>query len=88
MRFPGHGFAGTVSALGYVRQVSPLFKPESNDMKLIAKQSGYEIWARFDQDAKVYELFFDCNGESYTGWCVDSIKDAAAAVPHILAELV
>jgi hypothetical protein len=57
-------------------------------MKLIAKQNGYEIWAKFDQDAKVYELFFDADGESYTGWCVDSLKDAAAAVPHILAELV
>jgi hypothetical protein len=57
-------------------------------MKLITKQNGYEIWAKFDQDAKVYELFFDCDGESYTGWCVDSLKDAAAAVPHILAELV
>jgi hypothetical protein len=57
-------------------------------MKLIAKQSGYEIWAQFDQSAKVYELFFDNEGESYTGWCVDSLKDATAAVKHILAELV
>lgn len=56
-------------------------------MRLIAKQKGYEIWAQFDQTAQVYELFFDREGESYTGWNVDSIKDAAAAVKYILAEL-
>lgn len=56
-------------------------------MKLIAKKQGYEIWAQFDQTAQVYELFFDDSGESYTGWAVDSLKDAAAAVPYILAEV-
>ena len=56
-------------------------------MRLIAKQNGYEIWARFDQDAQVYELFFDREGDSYTGWNADSLKDAAAAVKYILAEL-
>ena len=55
-------------------------------MKLIAKQNGYEIWAQFDQSAQVYELFFDCEGESFTGWNVDSIKDAAAAAKYIFAE--
>jgi hypothetical protein len=55
-------------------------------MKLIAKKQGYEIWAQFDHSACVYELFFDSEGESYTGWCVDSLKDAAAAVDYILAE--
>ena len=56
-------------------------------MKLIAKRNGYEIWARFDQTAQVYELFFDNEGESFAGWTVDSLKDAAAAVPFILAEI-
>ena len=56
-------------------------------MRLIAKKRGYEIWAQFDQSAQVYELFFDREGESYTGWAVDSLKDAAAAVQHILAEV-
>jgi len=55
-------------------------------MKLISKQNGYEIWAQFDQTAQVYELFFDNEGESYTGWNVDSLKDAAVAVKHILAD--
>lgn len=55
-------------------------------MKLISKQNGYEIWAQFDQTAQVYELFFDNKGESYTGWYVDSLKDAAAAVKHIIAD--
>jgi hypothetical protein len=55
-------------------------------MKLITRQKGYEIWAQFDQAAQVYELFFDSEGESYTGWNVDSLKDAAAAAKYILAE--
>jgi hypothetical protein len=55
-------------------------------MKLIARQKGYEIWAQFDQTAQVYELFFDCDGESYTGWNVDSLKDAVAAVKYIIAD--
>jgi hypothetical protein len=55
-------------------------------MRLITKQNGYEIWAKFDQSAQVYELFFDREGETFTGWSVDSLKDAAAAVPYILAE--
>ena len=52
-------------------------------MKLIAKQKGREIWAQFDQSAQVYELFWDNEGESYTGWAVDSLKDAAAAAEYI-----
>ena len=32
MRVSGWVLAGTAIALGYVRQVSPLFKPESNEM--------------------------------------------------------
>ena len=52
-------------------------------MKLIAERKGQEIWAAFDQSAQVYELFWDNEGESYTGWYVDSLKDAAAAAPYI-----
>lgn len=55
-------------------------------MRLITKKQGYEIWAQFDQTAQVYELFFDREGENYTGWCVDSLKDAAVAANYILAE--
>lgn len=55
-------------------------------MKLITKKSGYEIWASFDQSAKVYELFFDQEGETYTGWIVDSIKDAEKAAKYIIAD--
>lgn len=55
-------------------------------MTLITKKHGYEIWAQFDQTAQVYELFFDNNGESYTGWSVDSIKDAQAASVYIINE--
>ena len=54
-------------------------------MKLVAKQSGFEIWAKFDNDAQVYELFYDNEGESFTGWNADSLKDAAVVAKHILA---
>ena len=54
--------------------------------KLILKKHGYEIWAKFDQEAKVYELFFEKECESYTGWAVDSLKDAESASRYILEE--
>jgi hypothetical protein len=54
--------------------------------KLILKKNGYEIWAKFDQEAKVYELFFEKECESYTGWAVDSLKDAESASRYILEE--
>lgn len=54
--------------------------------KLILKKNGYEIWAKFDHDAEVYELFFEQECESYTGWAVDSLKDAKKAVEYIIAE--
>ena len=55
-------------------------------MRLITKKSGIEIWAQFDQSAQVYELFFDNEGQTYTGWAVDSIKDAQAASTYIIQE--
>jgi hypothetical protein len=56
-------------------------------MTLVAKQGNREIWAQFDQTAQVYELFFDNQGETFTGWNVDSLKDARAAAKHIFAEM-
>jgi hypothetical protein len=56
-------------------------------MTLIAKKNNWEIWAHFDHSAEVYELFFDKEGESYTGWHVDSIKDAKAAAKYIFEEI-
>lgn len=55
-------------------------------MRLIVKKNGIEIWAQFDQDAQVYELFFDKEGQTYTGWNVDSIKDAQVASTYIIQE--
>ena len=55
-------------------------------LTLINASSGWEMWARFDQDAQVYEIFFDQECESYTGWAVDSLKDAMKAVRYIIAE--
>jgi hypothetical protein len=56
-------------------------------MTLVEKQGNREIWAQFDQTAQVYELFFDNQGETFTGWNVDSLKDARAAAKHIFAEM-
>jgi hypothetical protein len=55
-------------------------------MRLIMKKKGIEIWAQFDQSAQVYELFFDNEGQTYTGWAVDSIKDALDASAYIIQE--
>jgi hypothetical protein len=54
--------------------------------KLILKKNGYEIWAKYDQSSEVYELFFEQECESYTGWSVDSLKDAKQAVQYIIDE--
>ena len=55
-------------------------------MRLITKKKGIEIWAQFDQSAQVYELFFDNEGQTYTGWAVESIKDALVASTYIIQE--
>ena len=56
-------------------------------MTLVARKGNREIWAHFDQSAQVYELFFDPEGETFTGWNVDSLKDAKAAAKYIFAEM-
>ena len=55
-------------------------------MTLITKKSGYEIWADFDQCLQAYELFFDREGESFTGWMADSLKDAQRVAPYIIEQ--
>jgi hypothetical protein len=55
-------------------------------MKLIYKGKGCEIWAQFDHTAEVYELFFDPEGESYTGWVTDTLAQARAAAKYIIEE--
>jgi hypothetical protein len=52
----------------------------------ITTKNGFEIWAQFDQTAQVYELFFDSEGESFTGWNADSIKDANYLAPRIIEQ--
>ena len=54
--------------------------------KLIFKKNGYEIWAKWDTEAQVYKLFFEQECESYTGWAVDSLKDAKSASEYIIQE--
>jgi hypothetical protein len=53
---------------------------------LISSRKGYEIWAKWDAEAQVYELFFEQECESYTGWAVDSLKDAKSASEYIINE--
>lgn len=55
-------------------------------MLLITKKHGFEIWAQFDQPAQVYELFFDREGHSFTGWSADSITDAKHIAPQIIEQ--
>ena len=55
-------------------------------MRLITRKNDIEIWAQFDQSAQVYVLFFDNEGQTYTGWAVDSIKDALVASTYIIQE--
>jgi hypothetical protein len=53
---------------------------------LITSKHGYEIWARWDKDAQVYELFFEQECESYTGSVADNLKDAESTARYILEE--
>jgi hypothetical protein len=53
---------------------------------LITSKHGYEIWARWDKDAQVYELFFEEECESYTGSVADTLEDAQSTARYILEE--
>lgn len=54
-------------------------------MRLILKKSGYEVWAKFDPTARVWELFTEEEGECYVG-CADTLAEAHAVANHWLAE--
>lgn len=55
-------------------------------MQLVYKSKRDEIWAHYDDSAEVYELFRDPEGESYTGWTVDTIAEAKKAAQYIINE--
>ena len=42
---------------------------------LITSRHGYEIWARWDSEAQIYELFTESECECYIG-AVDNLDDA------------
>lgn len=45
-------------------------------MTLIYKyHNGREIWARWDKEAKIYELFASNDGSDYLG-CADTLTEA------------
>ena len=41
----------------------------------ILQKRGYEVWAKWDKDAEVYELFTESECECYIG-CTDTLKQA------------
>jgi len=43
----------------------------------IAQKDGYEVWAKWDADAEIYELFTERECECYIG-CADELKDTKA----------
>jgi len=55
-------------------------------MNFILKHKGYEVWANFDDSARVYELFFDENAEVYVG-VVDSLAEARVVARQLIDEV-
>jgi hypothetical protein len=44
-------------------------------MRKVFEKVGYEVWAKWDKDAEVYELFNDDEGSTYIG-CADTMVEA------------
>jgi len=53
---------------------------------LITSRHGYEIWARWDSEAQIYELFTESECECYTGMAVDSLKEAHTTALYFIEE--
>jgi hypothetical protein len=51
----------------------------------IAQKNGYEVWAKWDVDAEIYELFTERECECYIG-AVDELKDARPFAIDWIAE--
>jgi hypothetical protein len=51
----------------------------------IAQKNGYEVWAKWDVDAEIYELFTERECECYIG-AVDELKDARPLAIDWIAE--
>jgi len=45
-------------------------------MKKILEKHGYEVWAKWDSEAEIYELFNDREDGAYIG-CADTLKECA-----------
>lgn len=43
-------------------------------MKKILEKNGYEVWAKWDSEAEIYELFNDREDGAYIG-CASSLKE-------------
>jgi hypothetical protein len=44
-------------------------------MKLVSAKKGYEVWAKWDREAQVWELFTEREAECYIG-CADTLAEA------------
>lgn len=54
-------------------------------MELIYKHRGYEIFAHFDKDAELFELFTDTDGVGYVG-CADDLREAKQIAKDFVAD--
>ena len=43
--------------------------------RLIAMKARYEVWAKWDKPAQIWELFTESECECYIG-CADTLKEA------------
>lgn len=46
-----------------------------SDIQKIYASNGYEVWAKYDKSAELYELFTDKDGVGYVG-CSDTLEEA------------
>ena len=51
----------------------------------IFEKFGYEVWASWDKDAEVYELFNDGEGSTYIG-CADTVPEAVTVAKLFIDE--
>ncbi len=50
-------------------------KDNSQTRLILRRPGGFEVWAKWDDSAEIYELFASENGDDYIG-CCDTLKEA------------
>jgi hypothetical protein len=54
-------------------------------MRKVFEKHGYEVWAKWDKDAEVYELFNDREDGAYIG-CADTMAEAVTVAKLFIDE--